>query len=173
MSIKTREVGTAALVGVVVDGVVAGLLSTSDLSFVYAILIGAFVGGIGAGYILHGGVREAAIAGALSGVLGAPFLLGVSDMLTIFGLISVPPSTPRPSLADLQAAVALIVAMNVVVSTIGSTLIGAVRRPYKVLATPLPPSGVAPGQVRYCVQCGAQLLSGAVVCPHCNARQPQ
>jgi ribosomal protein L40E len=27
--------------------------------------------------------------------------------------------------------------------------------------------------VRYCVQCGAQLPSGALICPQCNARQPQ
>ena len=36
--------------------------------------------------------------------------------------------------------------------------------------------GVSPvmsGQVRYCVQCGAQLSLGTSVCPFCNARQPQ
>jgi Zn-dependent protease/CBS domain-containing protein len=29
-----------------------------------------------------------------------------------------------------------------------------------------------PGQVRYCVQCGAQLSLGTTVCPFCNAKQP-
>jgi Zn-dependent protease/CBS domain-containing protein len=36
--------------------------------------------------------------------------------------------------------------------------------------------GVTPvmtGQVRYCVQCGAQMSIGTSVCPFCNARQPQ
>jgi len=29
------------------------------------------------------------------------------------------------------------------------------------------------GQVRYCIQCGAQLPSQTVTCPHCGANQPQ
>lgn len=31
----------------------------------------------------------------------------------------------------------------------------------------------APGLVRYCVQCGGQFPTGTVICPHCNAKQPQ
>lgn len=34
-------------------------------------------------------------------------------------------------------------------------------------------SSTAPGQIRYCVQCGAQLSLGTLVCPFCSARQPQ
>ena len=32
---------------------------------------------------------------------------------------------------------------------------------------------IAPAQVRYCVQCGAQLTIGTATCPFCNAKQPQ
>jgi Zn-dependent protease/predicted transcriptional regulator len=35
-----------------------------------------------------------------------------------------------------------------------------------------PAATPAPGQIRYCVQCGAQLPTTAQVCPHCNVRQP-
>ena len=34
------------------------------------------------------------------------------------------------------------------------------------------PAFPAPGQVRYCVQCGAQLPAAMLTCPHCNATQP-
>ena len=34
------------------------------------------------------------------------------------------------------------------------------------------PTPTATGQIRYCVQCGAQLQAGIQVCPHCNAKQP-
>jgi Zn-dependent protease/predicted transcriptional regulator len=38
---------------------------------------------------------------------------------------------------------------------------------WKAISTaPLPP------QMQYCIQCGAQLLVGTKVCPHCNATQP-
>ena len=36
-----------------------------------------------------------------------------------------------------------------------------------------PSTTIAPAQVRYCVQCGAQLTIGAATCPFCNAKQPQ
>ncbi len=36
-----------------------------------------------------------------------------------------------------------------------------------------PSTPVAPRQVRYCVQCGAQLTIGTATCPFCNAKQPQ
>lgn len=32
---------------------------------------------------------------------------------------------------------------------------------------------ITPGQVRYCVQCGAQLTLGTATCPFCQAKQPQ
>jgi CBS domain-containing protein len=35
-----------------------------------------------------------------------------------------------------------------------------------ISATPSPP------QMRYCIQCGAQLPIGTTTCPHCNATQP-
>jgi len=34
-------------------------------------------------------------------------------------------------------------------------------------------AGPSPPQVRYCIQCGAQLPAGTLTCPHCNAAQPQ
>ncbi len=35
------------------------------------------------------------------------------------------------------------------------------------------PIFAASGQVRYCVQCGAQLPAGTLTCPYCNATQPK
>jgi len=35
------------------------------------------------------------------------------------------------------------------------------------------PATVPPEQIRYCIQCGAQLALGTRTCPHCNANQPQ
>ena len=34
-------------------------------------------------------------------------------------------------------------------------------------------SSTPAGSVRYCVQCGGQFPIGTIVCPHCNAKQPQ
>jgi len=34
-------------------------------------------------------------------------------------------------------------------------------------------TGPSSPQVRYCIQCGAQLPFGTLTCPHCNATQPQ
>jgi Zn-dependent protease len=42
-----------------------------------------------------------------------------------------------------------------------------------VVSQSLGVSPVMSGPVRYCVQCGAQLSLGTLVCPFCNARQPQ
>jgi CBS domain-containing protein len=49
------------------------------------------------------------------------------------------------------------------------------RRELGVGTKPQPAMGLrpSPGQVKYCVQCGAQLLTGIQVCPHCRATQPQ
>jgi Zn-dependent protease/predicted transcriptional regulator len=48
--------------------------------------------------------------------------------------------------------------------------LGQSRRPQ---TSPGVAPSVAPGQVRYCVQCGGQIPAGTPICPHCNARQPQ
>jgi Zn-dependent protease len=42
-----------------------------------------------------------------------------------------------------------------------------------VVSQSLGVSPVMSGPVRYCVQCGSQLSLGTLVCPFCNARQPQ
>ena len=49
------------------------------------------------------------------------------------------------------------------------------RRELGVGTMPQPAMGLrpSPGQVKYCVQCGAQILTGTQVCPHCRATQPQ
>jgi len=173
MPSKNRELGTATLGGLVVGGVIATVLGMTDLSFSTA--IGALIGGVFAAYLLHGKVGQAAIAGALSGLLTTPFLLGLEQILAIFEVIPIPPG-PTPSMADLQAAVVVIVMIDLVAGAVGGAVFGAAYHPPKEPISPLPaPSGVGTPsvQVRYCVQCGAQLPSGAMICPHCNARQPQ
>ena len=170
MSAKSRELGTAALVGLVAGGSVSVILSMADLPFSSA--VGAFIGGVVAAYLLYGKIKQAAIAGSLSGVLSTLFFLGVSQILIIFELIPLPPGQPPP-MSELRAAVVAIVLMNLVAGVVGGSLVAVVRHPSKVLPPPPPPPGYSPGQVRYCVQCGAQLPAGTLICPHCNARQPQ
>lgn len=170
---KTRELGTATLGGLVVGAILSTILGVLNAPFYSA--IGSFIGGIVAAYLLRGKIGQATIAGALSGILGTPFLLGFSDILAIFDLIPTPPG-PTPTLAELQAAVVIIAGMDLVAGAIGGAIFGAVYHPPGQLPpTPLPQSvtGTGLGQVRYCVQCGAQLPAGALICPHCNARQPQ
>ena len=141
------------------------------VSFPLSNAVGAFAGGAIAAYVLYGQIPQAARAGALSGALGMLFYLGVAQVLFIFGAF--PPQGATPPMSQLQIAVGLIFAMNLAAGTAGAFLVAAIRHPAPKVE-PLQP-GIpvgAPEQLRYCVQCGAQLPAGAVVCPHCNARQP-
>jgi len=170
---KTRELGTATLVGLMVGALLSTILGIANASLYSA--VGSFIGGIVAAYLFRGKPGEAVIAGALSGILGTPFLLGLSDIVAIFGLIPTPPG-PTPSLAELQTAVVIIAGMDLVAGAAGGAILGGFYHPRgSVPATPSPQSaaGVASVQVKYCVQCGAQLPSSALICPHCNIRQPQ
>lgn len=172
MSAKSRELWAATLSGLIVGGVLATLLSIDDLPFSTA--IGALVGGVVAAYVLYGKVNQAVTAGALAGVLGTPFFLGVSQIFLIFEIIPIP-SGPNPPLSQLQEAVVFIFMTNLVAGAVGGALGGAIRHRKPEMeqpATVVQPGTVA-AQVRYCVQCGAQLPSGTVICPHCSARQPQ
>jgi hypothetical protein len=167
---RNRELGTATLGGLVACGMVTIALDLAEVSF--STIIGAVVGGLVAAYLLYGKMSQATIAGALSGVLAIPFLFGVSEILLIFEVIPIP-SVPNPPLSQIQEQVAAIVVTNLIAGAIGGAILSAVHHPPKGLPPPPPPPGSAAGPVRYCVQCGAQLPSGAMICPHCNARQPQ
>ncbi len=173
MPAKTRDLWTAVLAGVIVTGVLTALLEAASLTPPLSDAIGAFVGGAIAAYVLYGKVGQATAAGALAGIIGTPFYLGVSEILFIFGIIPTP-SGPTPALSVLQEAVVIILGIDLVSGAMGATVAGAVHHPPP--ETIVPPPQISPGtvpQTRYCVQCGAQLPPGAVVCPHCNARQPQ
>ncbi|MGA3108123.1 MAG: DUF5518 domain-containing protein [Candidatus Bathyarchaeia archaeon] len=173
MPVKSRDLWTAVLAGTVVTGLLTAFLEAANLTPPYSDAAGAFVGGAIAAYVLYGKVGQATAAGALSGILGTPFYLGVSEILFIFGVIPTP-SGPTPPMSELQTAVIIILGIDLVAGVIGATLIGAIRHP--PLEPIMPPAQVTPGvvsQARYCVQCGAQLPPGAVLCPQCNARQPQ
>jgi len=170
---KTRELGTATLAGLVVGAVLSMILGMVNAPVYSA--IGSFIGGIVAAYLLQGKLGQAVTAGALSGILGTPFLLGLSDIIAIFGLIPTP-SGPTPSLAELQSVVVILTGMDLVAGAAGGIVLGALYHPPSSgpsTPTPQPAPGAAPVPVRYCVQCGAQLPSGASICPQCNARQPQ
>jgi hypothetical protein len=167
---RNRELGTAILGGLVACGMVTTALDLAEVSF--STIIGAVVGGLAAAYLLYGKMSQATIAGALSGVLAIPFLFGVSEILLIFEVIPIP-SVPNPPLSQIQEQVAAIVLTNLIAGAIGGAILSAVHHPPKALPPPPPPPGSAAGPVRYCVQCGAQLPSGAMICTHCNARQPQ
>jgi len=173
MPAKTRDLWTAVLAGVIVTGVLTALLEAASLTPPLSDAIGAFVGGAIAAYVLYGKVGQATAAGALAGIIGTPFYLGVSEILFIFGIIPTP-SGPTPALSVLQEAVVIILGIDLVSGAMGATVAGAVHHPPPEAIAP--PPQITPGtisQTRYCVQCGAQLPPGAVVCPHCNARQPQ
>jgi hypothetical protein len=170
MSFKSRELGTATLGGLIVGGLLSTILSMADLPF--STVIGAFIGGVVAAYVLYGKLGQAATAGALAGILGTPFFLGLSQILAIFDLIPIPPG-PTPSLSELQGAVVIIVVMDLVAGAIGGLLLGLVRRPRQLPPPPPAPPGSPATQNRYCVQCGAQMPPGTLICPHCSARQPQ
>lgn len=171
MSVKSREIGTSALGGLVVGGLLSSSFGLGDLPFATA--LGALIGGSVAAYLLYGKIGQAAVAGALAGILSYPFSLGIVLIFFVFGLYT-PPSGPTPPPSVVQAGVLVEVVMSLVSGAVGAVVLGTVRRPRPEAALPPPPPvGVAPGQVRYCVQCGAQLPAGALVCPHCSARQPQ
>ncbi|MGA2626516.1 MAG: DUF5518 domain-containing protein [Candidatus Bathyarchaeia archaeon] len=170
--VKSRDLWTAVLAGVVVTGVLTAFLEAASLTPPLSDAVGAFVGGAIAGYVLYGKVGQATAAGALSGIIGTPFYLGVSEILFIFGVIPTP-AGPTPPMSELQAAVVIILGIDLVTGAIGATVAGAIHHPPPEAIAP--PPQITPGtvsQARYCVQCGAQLPTGALVCPQCNARQP-
>jgi ribosomal protein L40E len=166
MPVKNRDLWAATLVGVVVTGVLTAVMEAAGLPPPTSDGIGAFVGGAAAAYALYGKVGQAAAAGALSGGLGLPFYIGMYEILIIAGVIPMPAQT-NPPLSQLQVVFAFILVIDL------GAVVGAMRHPREeaaALQQQALPSPVA--QNKYCIQCGAQLPAGAVVCPHCNARQP-
>jgi len=169
MSARSRELGTAALGGLIVGGIVSAILGIGDFPFASA--VGALIGGLVAAYVLYGRAGQAASAGALSGILSYPFSLGIVLIMFIFDIYT-PPSVPQPPPSVLQAGVAVELLLNLVSGAVGGVLMSTVRHPPPGAGLPPPPPSPFAGQVRYCVQCGAQLPAGTIICPHCNARQP-
>jgi hypothetical protein len=168
---KKREIGTAVLGGVVIGGGLTAILGITDISL--ASTFGALVGGGIAAYLLYGKVHEGALAGLLSGLFGYPFYIGSVYLLFIYGIYT-PPSGPTPSMAVIQAGLAFEFLFNLGAGAVGGLVVASVRHPTETLGAPTQPAmGPGPTQSRYCVQCGAQLQPGAVICPHCGARQPQ
>ena len=167
---KTHEFGTGVAIGMVVGGLLATILSIPDLPF--SAPVGAFVGGVCAAYVLYGKIGPSTLAGALSGFLSLPFFLGLSQILVIFEIIPIPPG-PQPTMAELQSAVVAIALMNLLAGAIAGSILGAVRHRQPAPTEPAAMLKAPIGQVKYCVQCGAQLPPGNLVCPHCGARQPE
>ena len=162
------EIGSAVAVGLVIGGIVASILSIPDLA--YAAPVGAFIGGACTGYVLHDKIGRSAAAGALSGLLGLPFFLGLSQVFVIFGIITLP-SVTQPSLSELQTAVVGIVIMDALAGAVGAFIVGAIHHPQKIQRESELTALQKEGQMKYCVQCGAQ-LTGSLVCSQCGAKQP-
>lgn len=167
---KTHELGTSVAIGMVVGGLLATVLSMPDLPF--SAPIGAFVGGACAAYVLYQKIGPCTLAGALSGLLSLPFFLGVSQILVIFEIIPIPPG-PQPTMVELQSAVVAITLMDLLAGAIAGSMLGAIRHRPPSQAEPSTMVKFPPGQVKYCVQCGAQLPPGILACPHCGAKQPE
>jgi len=172
MFTKSKDLWAATLSGLIVGGVISAVLSIGNFQF--STVIGAVAGGFVAAYVLYGRMSQAVVAGALAGILSAPFFLGVSQIFLIFEVIPIP-NTPTPPLSQLQEAVIFIFLTNLVAGAFGGAIGGSIR--HRGAATAIPPSIPQPGtvvaQVKYCVQCGAQLQGGELICPHCGARQSQ
>jgi len=173
MFAKSKDFWAATFSGLVVGGVLAAVLGI----FVdppISTATGALIGGVIAAYVLHGKVNQAAATGALASIVAIPFFLGVLEIFLVFGVVS-NPAGPTPPLSQLQEAVVFILLTNVVAGAFGGAIGGASHHRGAVPSTsqPIPPPGAGPVQVRYCVQCGAQLHGGELICPHCSARQPQ
>lgn len=167
---KNREIGTAAFGGLIIGGALTAIFGITDLPLASA--IGALVGGGIAAYLLYGKVGQGAMAGMLSAIFGYPFSIGIIYILLIFGVYT-PPSGPTPSMSVIQAGVIVEFLLNLVGGTIGGVVVSSVRRPSLALEAPAEmPASPGLGQPRYCVQCGAQLQTGTLICPHCGARQP-
>lgn len=169
---KNRELGTAVCGGLAVGGILTAFLGITDLPL--ASTAGAVIGGGIAAYLLYGKIQQGAVVGVLSAIFGYPFYIGVVYILLIFGVYA-PPGGPTPSMSVIQAGVVLEFLLNIVAGAMGGVIVSSVRRP---TLAPLGAAtqvslGSAPGQARYCVQCGAQLQAGNLICPHCGARQPQ
>jgi hypothetical protein len=166
---KKRELGTGVAIGLVVGGVLASVIAITDLSFSGP--IGAFIGGACGAYVVYDKMGRSTIAGLLSGMLSLPFFLGLSQVFVIFGLIPLPPGS-QPTLTELQSAVVAIALMDVLAGAVGGSILGAVRHPTVIQseAATLP---IPSGQMKYCVQCGAQLSPGKTTCPHCGVKQPE
>lgn len=171
MAVRSRELLAATLVGVVATGILTAVLEAAGLTPPISDGVGAFVGGAAAAYVLYGKVSQATAAGALSGVLGTPFYIGAEEILYALGLFPAP-SGPTPTPAQLQIAVAIIFGIDLLAGVFGATVVSAMRHPREAVPALQPQAVTSPVAQKYCIQCGAQLPGGAVVCPHCNARQP-
>lgn len=171
MSAKSKDFWAAIFSGLVVGGVIAAVLGfVVDPPISTA--TGALIGGAAAAYVLHGKINQAAATGALASVLEIPFFLGLLEIFLVFELIP-NPAGPTPPMSQLQEAVVFILLTNVVAGAFGGAIGGAAhRRVPESAVPPVPQPGIGPVQVKYCVQCGAQ-LHGELTCPHCGARQPQ
>jgi len=166
---KQREFGTGVAVGLIAGGFVGAVLSIPN--FPLSAPVGAFVAGALAAYVIYGNMGPATLAGALAGLLSLPFFIGLSEVFLIFGIIPFP-TTPQPTLAQLQNTVVVIMVMDILAGAIAGSILGVVRHPpHPSTATTL--LNYPPGQAKYCVQCGAQLPPGTLTCPHCGARQPE
>ena len=173
MSVKSRDLWAGTLAGVVVTGVLTAILEAGGLTAPYSNGAGAFIGGAVAAYVLYGKPSQAAAAGALSGLIGTPLYVGVEEILYAFGLFPIP-SGPTPTREVLEAAVFIIFALDLLAGVFGGSVVGAMRHPRQEIPVLQQQAMAGPvAQNKYCIQCGAQLPPGAVVCPHCNARQPQ
>lgn len=171
MSTKSKDLWAATFSGLIVGGLLSAVLSIGDLQF--STVIGAVVGGIVAAYVLYGKIGQAAAAGALAGILNTPFFLGVSQIFLIFEVIPIP-NTPTPPLSQLQEAVIFILLTNLIAGAFGGAIGGAIRhRGAGPVVPQVTQAGTGVAQVKYCLQCGAKLQGGELICPHCNARQPQ
>jgi hypothetical protein len=166
--------GISILAGLVVAGTLGALLDIAEIPV--GSVVGAFVGGLVATLLLGTERRRAMITGFLVGLLSFPVELAVLVVVVTANLYT-PPQAPEMSVDVLLVALVATLIMQIIGGIFGGLLGGALRHPPpgteevpSPSAVPYPPPLLRPE--KYCIQCGAGLARGILVCHACGAKQP-
>ena len=166
--------GISVLTGLVVAGTLGALLDIAEIPV--GSVVGAFVGGFVATLLLCAGRKRAMITGFIVGLFSFPVELAVL-MVVVTANLYTPPQAPEISVDVMLVALVATLIVQIVGGIVGGLLGGALRHPPpgaeevpSLNAIPYTPRLLRPE--KYCIQCGAGLASGILVCHACGAKQP-
>jgi len=163
----------SVVAGLVVAGIIGVLLEVVEVPL--GSVVGAFLGGIVAAWLLYSARGKATAAGFAVGIVAFPLQLSIYIVLLSSGLYSPPIPEPSPTTSEILIALVVTVVLQIFAGSIGGLLGGILHHPPLGAVAParphLPPP--PPRPEKYCVQCGAGLAEETSVCPACGAKQPQ